>query len=50
MFSHCVLQQYANKIADDMVLSPEFDTPATIGIFAPWGSGKSRFMGFISKW
>ena len=49
MFSHCVLQQYANKIADDMMLSPEFDTPATIGIFAPWGSGKSRFMGFISK-
>ena len=44
------MQFYANKIADEMVLSPEFSTPSTIGIFAPWGSGKSRFMGFVSKW
>ncbi|MCI0688493.1 MAG: KAP family NTPase [Sporichthyaceae bacterium] len=39
---------YAEALAR-LVLHPRTDAPLTIGIQAPWGKGKSSFMGFVSK-
>ena len=43
-------QKYADQLVEGMIENPDFSTPSTIGIFAPWGSGKSRFMEFISEY
>ena len=44
-----VFQKYADKMTKALILSSDFETPSTIGIFAPWGSGKTKFLNFISK-
>ena len=44
------VKDYAEKMVKVMIKNPEFGTPSTIGLFAPWGSGKSRFVNYISKY
>ena len=43
------LQTLADTIATSAILSEDFAPPCTIGILAPWGSGKSYVLDAIGK-
>ena len=49
-YKPCVfLKEYAEKIAQALIQKKSFETPATIGIFAAWGSGKTQFINLIRE-
>jgi|GEM_PF-2170645 len=44
---HLDVERYATALAR-FVLHPDTD-PLTIGVYGPWGKGKSSFMGFVER-
>lgn len=41
-------EDYANALVD-IIRKPETRPPLVVGVYGPWGSGKSTFMGIVKK-